>query len=93
MLDEFVEVMIAFYDSCLDMDTEVLHNSVIKHTIYRGTNFKEYLNVYIYTSNQTKGFYIDHVIEDTNTVLSNINVYEVPNLIRQWDAELPSFSI
>lgn len=83
MLNEFVEVMIAFYESYLDMDTEVLPGQMIKHKIYKPhTKFREYLEIYIYVSNQTKGFYIDSNIKGT---ITNLNVYEVPELIREWD--------
>lgn len=86
MLDEFVEVMIAYYESELDMNIDVLPGSMIRHRIFRtGSKFEEYLDVYAFVSNQTKGFYVNHIAYGETT--NKINAYEVPELIKQWDKE------
>lgn len=84
MLDEFVELMYAYYESELDMSIYTMHGSMIEHRIFKpGTGFSEYMSVFIYVSNQTKGFYID--LTENGETKNRINTYTAPKIIEEWN--------
>ena len=84
MLDEFVQIMYVYYESNLDMDITTLPGEMIRYNIYKpNSKYKDYLAVYIYVSNQTKGFYID--LHKEGIIKNRINLYNVPQLIKEWD--------
>lgn len=84
MLDDFVELMYEYYNSELDMEIDTPHKNMIEYKIFKPcSNWQSYLLIYIFESNQTKGYYVDLVDGDNSK--TRINTYDALKIIKEWN--------
>ena len=86
MMDEFVEIMYVLYESELDMSVYTSYGSMIEYRMFKpGSKFEEYISLFAFISNQTKGLYADYTFSN-GEVQNNINLYQVPDTLKEWNS-------